>query len=417
MCDTAVIVPDEGPVWFAKNSDREPTEAQYIECHEPEHAMAERPSELPDLRPMARVLLSRPAWMWGCEMGVNQYGVAIGNEAVFTRLPTAKAGYSGMDFQRLALAHCRSADDALENLIELTEALPQGGRMGHRSSRFRYHSSFVVADPRTAWVLETAGRYWAAKRVRGAWFLSNGLTITDDFDRVHRGALRFARSRGWIGKGGELSFADAFGDRTLTLLAGASARRACTSRALSTSKPEVRHFIHALSDHAHTTPGTGWRFEAPCGHASWLPTMRAAQTTASLVARLDPIGPEIWATGTSSPCLSVFKPAPFDPRLFPARPVEEARFDLRELWWSHERLHRACLLDYVGRRVTFAEDRERLQSECLVQGADPYRVWEAHRKRIGEWLLCARAVEPRRRHSLRHLYGSRIAKLTRMPAG
>jgi dipeptidase len=59
-------------------------------------------------------------------MGVNEHGVAIGNEAVFTRLPVPKTGYTGMDFQRVALTTCRTADDALEQLIELTERFVSG---------------------------------------------------------------------------------------------------------------------------------------------------------------------------------------------------------------------------------------------------------------------------------------------------
>ncbi len=414
MCDSVAVVPDEGAVWFAKNSDREPSEAQFVECHD--GAGAKSPRGLPSATGSARTLLSRPAWMWGCEMGVNAYGLAIGNQSVFTRLPVKKAGHTGMDFQRLALASCRTADDAIQQLIELTERVPQGGAMGHRNRSFRYHSSFIVADPTAAWVFETAGRFWAAKRVRGVATISNALTIEDDFDRIHRQAFSYARKRRWVKNANDFSFASAFSDPIISFLAGADARRACTARTLSGLRsPRPRDFIRALTDHGSVEPGHGLRSEAPCAHASWLPTRTSAQTTSSLVARLDASGPTVWATGTSSPCLSVFKPAPFDPVLFPPRPIADARFDSRELWWVHERLHRDCLRDYHARRVTFAADLERFQDRCLEPNANPATAWREHRVYVDEWRQRARKVKAPRTPLLERRFWTRQARELSIP--
>lgn len=415
VCDTVAVVPESGPVWFAKNSDREPSEVQFIECDDGSVAHS-APSDLPVEPATTRSLLSRPGWMWGAEIGVNEHGVAVGNEAVFTRFPVPKQGVSGMDFIRLVLRTSHTADDALEQLIDLTERFVQGGRMGHRHQTFRYNSSFIVADATTGWIFETAGQLWAAKRIAGVATISNALTIEDDFDRIHDEAYRVARDRGWVKSAGHFGFASAFSDPVISKLAGAGARRACTARSLrGIAEPQAPDFIRALSDHGGSEPTKGWRGVAPCAHASWLPTRHAQQTTSSLVARLGAQGPTIWATGTSSPCLSVFKPAPFDPALFPSRPVAQSHFDERELWWAHERLHRACLRDYRARRVTFAEDRERFQAECLRQDADAENAWSTHRLLVDEWRERVRSVKPSRAAIPTRLYWANQSRQSALP--
>ena len=145
--------------------------------------------------------------------------------------------------------------------------------------------------------------------------------------------------------------------------------------------------------------------------------MLGSQTTSSLIARLDKSGPTVWATGTSSPCLSVFKPAPFSPKLFAPRPIADARFDDREIWWAHERLHRAVLTDYARRRVTFADDRERFQTACLEPRVDPERVWREHRARIDDWLVRAQEIESTRLPLPARLYWSKQSKVGAVPTG
>lgn len=414
MCDTVVFVPESGPVWFGKNSDREPSEAQFVECHDGSVSVEGRPDDLPEPARATRVLLSRPAWMWGAEMGVNAHGLAIGNEAVFTKMPVAKEGLSGMDFVRGALEASKSADDALELLIDWTERLVQGGRMGHRQRTFRYHSSFLIADPSTAWVFETAGHFWAAKRVRGVATISNALTIGEDFDRIHPKAYEYAKSRGWV-RGAGFDFASAFSDRAISVLAGAQVRQACTRKTLEAlDSVDVHGLIAALTDHGGVTPTAGWRSEAPCAHASWLPTRRAAQTTSSIIARLATTIPQVWATGTSSPCLSVFKPAPFDDERFAPRPVADSTFAADELWWLHERLHRVCLVDYDTRRAVFEADRLRFERQCLSQAF--LNPWAKHAEVVRPWTRAAQAA-PRGTWRPARWYWGRRSRRDHIPAG
>ena len=70
---------------------------------------------------------SAPWWLWGFEMGVNEWGVTIGNEAVQTREPTHHAALIGMDLIRLGLERAQTADSAVEIIGALIEEYGQGG--------------------------------------------------------------------------------------------------------------------------------------------------------------------------------------------------------------------------------------------------------------------------------------------------
>ena len=54
-------------------------------------------------------------------------------------------------------------------IIGLLEKYGQCGDCEHEGEwgKANYHNSFLIADPKEAWVLETAGRYWVAKRIAG----------------------------------------------------------------------------------------------------------------------------------------------------------------------------------------------------------------------------------------------------------
>lgn len=57
--------------------------------------------QIPQVEKTYAVVLSKPAWLWGAEMGSNDQGVCIGNEAVWTR-ETVDPGEAllGMDLVR-----------------------------------------------------------------------------------------------------------------------------------------------------------------------------------------------------------------------------------------------------------------------------------------------------------------------------
>src|SRR3970282_153829 len=104
-------------------------------------------------------------------------GVAIGNEAIFTKVPAnKKPALLGMDLLRLGLARAATAHEALNVMIELLEQFGQGGNCTYDRENY-YHNSFLIADPGDAWVLETVDKRWAARQVEDIYRISHGLHI------------------------------------------------------------------------------------------------------------------------------------------------------------------------------------------------------------------------------------------------
>lgn len=414
MCDTMVAVPPataDGAVWFGKNSDREPGEAQAV-VHLPArvYAAPERVQctyvEIEQDRQTYEVVLSQPFWMWGAEMGANEYGLAIGNEAVFTRLPVAKTGLTGMDLVRLALERTTCAREALDLITGLLGTIGQGGLCGYRKKKFRYHNSFILADPQEAWVLETAGPFWAAAQVRGVRAISNALSLEREFDLLGAGTFEYARQRGWCKSAADFSFADCFGDRLYRAASGGMGRRACAEKLLGQAVGQLgwQDFAAALRDHAGLQPEDGWRMEMPCAHASWQPTRQAGQTTGSMLSRLSRQGRSLhWLTGTSSPCLSVFKPFVLGQGKINTGPRPSAGYDAASLFWLHERLHRLTLAAYTPRAAQFQSARQKFEAAINAgllsswpseEGATDaanllhrcQQAWANHHQLIPQWL-------------------------------
>ncbi len=367
MCDTLVVVGPDG-VHFAKNSDRDANEAQVLDWRPPRTWPAGSRVrctwiEIPQATETSAVLLSRPFWMWGAEMGANAHGVVIGNEAVFTRQPLRReGGLTGMDLVRLGLERADTAARAVEVIVDLLDTHGQGGGCGHEDRRFTYHNSFLVADAREAWVVETAGVLRAVERVTaGVRSLSNALTI-DGFAQRH-------------------------GDPLRAHVACARRRRARTARA----RGDIRNLFETLRDHGPAprygllSGGMG----APCMHAGGL--LVSAQTTASWVAHLRPGDARHWVTATAAPCLSLFKPVRVDEPLALAPATDRA--DEASLWWRHERLHRRVMRDPERLAPLFTRERDAVEARWLARPPSPAEAFAEHARLLSGWLA---AVPPGR---------------------
>lgn len=172
-----------GGLIFGKNSDRPAGEQQVVEVHpgrryDKGSTVACSHIVVPQVARTLATIISRPLCMWGAEMGANEAGVVIGNEAVFTNQPCTEPALTGMDLLRLALERASTATDAFACIVDLLGTYGQGGPCGD-SRELVYSSSFLIADATSAYVLETAGCYWIAERIDdGVRSISNNLSIT-----------------------------------------------------------------------------------------------------------------------------------------------------------------------------------------------------------------------------------------------
>ncbi|MFC1889118.1 C69 family dipeptidase [Thermodesulfobacteriota bacterium] len=377
MCDTFVAMKDstaDGSVIFGKNSDREPNEAQALEYHP---TMAHRPGEtlkctyieVPQARRTRAVLLSRPFWMWGAEMGANDKGVVIGNEAVWTKMPLVKEKrLIGMDLLRLGLERGETAAGAMEVIIAMLSDHGQGGPCGYGDGRLFYHNSFLIADPREAWVLETARDLWAAVRVQSFYSISNGLTIGEAFDASHPDLISNARARGWLQKGEVFHFSKCYSEGFYRFFSACGRRRGRSTALLEEGRGRIgtAEAIGVLRDHGggDYLPDGHLLISRLCAHSANGLTRHAAQSCGSFVSHLAPGRRTHWATGTSAPCTSIFKPIGFDGDVLPeVGPLPGRLYDAGSLWWRHEVLHRSILRDFRAGMEIIEEERNELERQ------------------------------------------------------
>ena len=379
MCDTLGTL-QSGAALFAKNSDRSPNEIQLLEYHPPKTGLSGMVSctycAVPQVSETYGVLLSRPKWMWGAEMGVNQWGLCIGNEAVFTLGKYGKTGLTGMDMVRLALERCRTVHEALELLIRLLEEYGQGGNCGF-DHKFYYDNAFLLMDRQQLIVLETAGKDWVYKKYT-AVNISNRLSIGADGD-------------GYSG-GNACHFQKKHTEPVYTTFSGSN-RRAHQIRQCLPQITDVRGCIDALSCHDHNANPFGrGSVSSACMHYGGLV---GDHTTASMVVSLSGAMPLVFSTGCSLPCVSLFKPWLFGTD--PVVPVTMENQGTGSQYWMEAEAFRRSLLGKVLPEE-FYQQRDTLQNQwiltasqtdvsafsdfsrqCLKEESDFYAYWKSQK--------------------------------------
>lgn len=313
MCDTFWKRYDGG-IYFAKNSDRgcnEPNLTVFVKGGKREEKEVKCTYiSIPQVEKVNSVLLVKPSWMWGAEIGVNEHGVAIGNEAVFTKSKGKKCErLLGMDMLRIALERGNSAAAALDVILDLLKIYGQGGNCGFDKS-FYYDNSFLISDKNEGYIVETAGDSFVVKQLEDHGNISNRLSLDEAFYSENSEPIFtfFSGSKNRLRKGCELiksagGVSDVFGvlrshaiDDKNKLYSKGSVKSVCMHQS-------------ALGDH----------------------------TTGSLVVDFGK-RMSVWVTGSSTPCLSAFKPVMFGET---SAPVFEKEEDSLKYWLDREYLNRA----------------------------------------------------------------------------
>jgi secernin len=381
MCDTLIAAPDVTKTQialFAKNSDRPPNEAQFLDwapaqTYSPGESLQCTYIDIPQVQQTSAVLLSRPFWMWGAEMGINQHGVVIGNEAVFSKIQANKEpALLGMDLLRLGLERARTAVQALDVIVELLEEYGQGGNCVQEGHLY-YQNSFLIADPVESWVLETVDKHWFARQVKPLYSISNLLSLENNWDRSSAGLEEFMLDKGLTRGKDQINLTGDFSDLIYTTFADGKSRCARSRDLMNQESGEitVQTMAAILRDHGgDPDPTPGLAGADICMHASLGP-IRGSQTTGSMIASLEEGKPVIFVTGTAAPCTGIFKPVWVDaPPALGYLPT--SKFDSETTFWAHEKLHREVLKNYPARAAVFQAERDALEAE-FIEGAQALR--------------------------------------------
>jgi secernin len=338
MCDTLIALSnstDDGSVLFGKNSDRPREEIQLV-TYAPKGKYPKEATlkctyiTIPQVSETNAVLLNQPWWMWGAESGANEFGVVIGNEAVYSYEPLRKKGLLGMDLLRLGLERGKNAKESMKVIIELLEKYHQGGGCSYNDPSWTYHNSFIIADPEEAFILETVDDWWIVEKVKDIKSISNELTIRGKGDMRRDGIIQHAIEKNYCKDERDFDFAFTF------------------SGSIPSNSPFSRGGrLHLLLNENKGDLNLQMMMKFLRDHQAGICMHGGFESTGSQISQLRKDKKAIhWITGTSLPCQSIYKPYIFpiiDQKYVRPGPYKKINSDWP--WYQYNKFRGSLRLD------------------------------------------------------------------------
>jgi hypothetical protein len=240
----------------------------------------------------------------------------------------------------------------------------QGGKAGY-TQNLKYHNSYIIADFFEAYVLETAGKHWVYEKVKDIRSISNTLSVRKKNEGCSSQLVEHALSKDWCRSSEEFDFKSCYESKLHPHFTKGDIRRATAEKYLreKTGSLSVADMMLILRSHGGKEDVESFRdgsMECVCMHAGG--GLITSQTTGSFVVQLKDGKINIWATGSSIPCISVFKPIWFiglNDELF----SEKNQEGLIEYWRGIELFHRMVLDGRIAGMEGYLYKRDKLEAE------------------------------------------------------
>jgi dipeptidase len=257
----------------------------------------------------------------------------------------------------------------------LLEKYGQGGSAEMKGNS-HFDSSFLMSDTSEAYILETAGRKWAVKKVEEYDSISNMLGISTNWNScsVEPGVER-------------TDWTKTFALPEVPPTLGSPDRQCVTYDMLKGSVGQISaetmfNIMRHHNDSYH--PATADAHRNICIHAGPQEN-RWWQADGVMVTDVDEHGILIWVTGTSGNCISIFKPVFLGMDLPDSGPTPTEHFDPRSLWWKHELLHRRAMADFDNVVPEIRRDFDILEKEFLCEAKSVKKGTQEEKKDFTEY--------------------------------